>query len=61
VSDREAAVVLRAIELGARDMWKAAGPAETAYLSLVARLLQVNKALKPRAAEPAKTGSIIIP
>jgi hypothetical protein len=70
VYDREAAIALRAIEKGARQL---ADPAnDTAYLSLMGRLLQVNQAAaardgrpaSPDAAEgPAKPGggSIIIP
>jgi hypothetical protein len=61
VSDREAAIVLRAIEQGARNTPRTAG-GDTAYLSLVARLLQVNRAAQQvRAAEPMRQGSIIIP
>ena len=42
VYDREAAIALRAIERGARELTR---PAEdTAYLTLMERLLQVNKA-----------------
>jgi hypothetical protein len=60
VSDREAAIVLRAIEQGARTT--RTGDDETAYLALVARLLQVNRAGQPaRATEPARQGSIIVP
>lgn len=40
VYDREAAIVLRAIEQGAREVQKAAGAPDTAYQTLVARLLQ---------------------
>ena len=39
VYDREAAIVLRAIEQGAREVG-AAGASDTAYLTLIARLLQ---------------------
>jgi hypothetical protein len=43
VYDREAAVVLRAIEGGARDTARMAGGGDNAYLGLMARLLQVNR------------------
>ena len=39
VSDAEAAIVLRAIEAGAREVRKADAGSETAYLALIARLL----------------------
>jgi hypothetical protein len=62
VSDREAALVLRAIEKGAR------GSAEpTAYLEVMARLLQVNRAARAAAAANQSTpsggppSSLIIP
>ena len=64
VYDREAAIALRAIERGARTLGR--GDDHTAYLTLVGRLLQVNKA----AAEAGhgadggtgvRPGSIIIP
>jgi hypothetical protein len=62
VYDREAALVLRGIERGARDAGPAAG-SETAYLELMGRLLQVNRAAA--AAEPqagaGRTSSIILP
>jgi hypothetical protein len=57
VYDREAAIVLRAIERGARDTRKIEA-GDTAYLVLMARLLQRNRAT-PRAAPPAS--SLIIP
>ena len=57
VSDREAAIVLRAIERGAREMRKAE-PGDAAYLTLMARLLQRNRATnQPAAQQP----SLIIP
>lgn len=62
VSDREAALVLRAIEKGAR------GSAEpTAYLEVMGRLLQVNRAARAAAAANQSTpsggppSSLIIP
>jgi hypothetical protein len=63
VYDREAAIALRAIERGVRTLTRPDQP--TAYLALMGRLLQVNKAAEAteRGAESA-TGpsrSIIIP
>jgi hypothetical protein len=65
VYDREAAIALRAIERGARSLAK---PGEaTAYLALMSRLLQVNKAAAESAeaqqptAGASRSGSIIIP
>ena len=43
VYDHETAVVLRAIEQGAREIPKAVGGAGDAYLQLMGRLLQVNR------------------
>jgi hypothetical protein len=63
VYDREAAIALRAIERGARTLTRVDQP--TAYLALMGRLLQVNKAAEAteRGAESAtgRSGSIIIP
>ena len=64
VYDREAAIALRAIENGARGLTRPDDP--TAYLTLMGRLLQVNKAVEAReraegAPGAARTGSIIIP
>jgi hypothetical protein len=64
VYDREAAIALRAIERGARTLTR---PGETtAYLALMGRLLQVNKAAEGAeghgaAAGQPRAGSIIIP
>ncbi len=57
VYDREAAIVLRAIEQGARETRKAE-PGDAAYLTLMARLLQRNRSTKPPSAEQP---SLIIP
>ena len=58
VYDREAAIVLRAIEKGARDT-RAVEPGDSSYLTLMARLLQRNRgAAQP---ESPATGSLIIP
>jgi hypothetical protein len=69
VYDREAAIALRAIERGARELTRPGEP--TAYMLLMERLLQVNKAAAEREARPAaktdaktdirRPGSIIIP
>ncbi len=58
VYDHEAAVTLRAIEAGARTIG-AAGE-DNSYLTLLGRLLQVNRAADPEA-PPATPGSIILP
>ena len=64
VYDREAAIALRAIERGARTL---ASPGDdTAYLTLMGRLLQVNKASATahgdgESGPQGRTGSIIIP
>ena len=44
VYDGEAAIALRAIEAGARETRSRADGGPTAYLALMGRLLQVNKA-----------------
>lgn len=54
VSDAEAAIALRAIEQGARNAGKV-DPSDTAYVSLIARLLQVRRASAGSAKE-ADTG-----
>ena len=59
VYDREAAIVLRAIEQGARELGKAS-PGGTVYLDLVARLLQVNRAVEAQDQPPASS-SLILP
>ena len=57
VYDREAAIVLRAIERGARETRKAE-PGDASYLTLMARLLQRNRSTQPPVgAQP----SLIIP
>lgn len=62
VHDREAAVVLRAVAQGAREVRHLSDGTDTAYLSLVGRLLQ--QAGRPKAApEPPRAAgsSLIIP
>jgi hypothetical protein len=61
VYDREAAVTLRAIEQGARDVRRTAGGADNAYLTLMARLLQVNRAARTDAGQVAPASGIIVP
>jgi hypothetical protein len=58
VFDGEAAITLRAIERGARDVGK--GGSETAYLALIARLLQVRRGASSGAAEPVKPPTALI-
>jgi hypothetical protein len=58
VYDREAAIVLRAIEKGAREM-RRVEPGDASYLTLMARLLQRSSAgTQP---PPAAPRSLIIP
>jgi hypothetical protein len=58
VYDREAAIVLRAIEKGARET-RTIEPGDVSYLTLMARLLQRNRGGAPPPA--AERGSLIIP
>jgi len=58
VYDREAAIVLRAIEKGARDTRKIE-PGDASYLTLMARLLQRNRAAAKM--PPPEPPSLIIP
>jgi hypothetical protein len=60
VPDREAALVLRAIEQGARDTPREAG-SDTAYLGLVARLLKVGTVAETAEAAPKPSSSLILP
>lgn len=60
VYDREVAIVLRAIEQGARAAGKVQGAADTAYQELVARLLQV-RAPQGKAAPGQPGPSLIVP
>jgi hypothetical protein len=57
VYDREAAIVLRAIEKGARET-RSVEPGDAAYLTLMARLLQRSSAGTP---PPGAPRSLIIP
>lgn len=56
--DREAAITLRAIEQGAATVGRSQGAGETAYLDLMARLLQVKQAQPER---PSGPSPIILP
>ena len=58
VYDREAAIALRAIEQGARTISRPEAP--DSYLSLMGRLLQVNRAAEAQSVQD-RPGSIIIP
>ena len=60
VSDAEAAIVLRAIEQGAREIGKAHDGSETAYLALIARLLQVRRSQGTGPKEPARGNNPLI-
>ena len=60
VYDSEVAVALRAIEQGARDARTRAPGDEVAYLELMARLLQVNRAAASGGAGNAKPASSLI-
>ncbi|MBI2188218.1 MAG: hypothetical protein HYU37_14040 [Acidobacteria bacterium] len=60
VSDGEAAIVLRAIEQGARTV-KQPEEGDTAYLELMARLLKGAAAPEPARTDPAPGGSLILP
>jgi hypothetical protein len=58
VYDREAAIVLRAIEKGARET-RRVEPGDSSYLTLMARLLQRSSG--GTQAPPAASRSLIIP
>jgi len=60
VPDREVATTLRAIEEGARTIGGMSQPADE-YLTLMGRLLQVNRAAEAQTDASAQPGSIIIP
>jgi hypothetical protein len=53
VYDREAAIALRAVEQGARSV-RTTGEGNTAYLELVARLLQVDGTVGARGQKPRR-------
>lgn len=58
IFDREAAITLRAIETGARTVGGQSGGTDSAYIELMARLLQVKKA---PADSPQPASPIILP
>ena len=61
VYDHEIAVVLRAIESGARDVRKRSDGAANAYLALMGRLLQVNRLARTESPQEAPASSIVLP
>lgn len=64
VYDGEAAVALRAIERGAREVGTATGQGDSAYQDLIGRLLQVNRAARAggqRQPDDRPASSIILP
>jgi hypothetical protein len=60
VYDGEAALALRAIEAGARETRSRADGGPTAYLSLMSRLLQVNKATQAGRSDAGRPASSIV-
>jgi hypothetical protein len=61
VYDHETAVVLRAIERGARDVRRQSDGAADAYLTLVGRLLQVNRIARSDSPPDQPASSIVLP
>ena len=61
VYDHETAVVLRAIESGARDVRKQSDGSADAYLTLVGRLLQVNRIARSDSPPNQPASSIVLP
>ena len=61
VYDHETAVVLRAIESGAREVRKQSDGAADAYLTLVGRLLQVNRIARSDSPPDQPTSSLVLP
>ena len=59
--DREAAIALRAVETGARTAGDDVPGGDTAYLELMKRLLQVNRAKAPAGSGPSQGFPIITP
>ena len=60
IYEREAAIVLRAIEKGARETRKVE-PGDLSYLTLMARLLQRNRTTGSQTSATASSRSLIIP
>jgi hypothetical protein len=61
VYDHETAVVLRAIESGARDVRKQSDGAADAYLTLVGRLLRVNRLARSDSPPDQPASSLVLP
>ena len=61
VYDHETAVVLRAIENGARDVRKQSDGAADAYFTLVGRLLQVNRIARSDSPPDQPASSLVLP
>ena len=61
VYDHETAVVLRAIESGASEVRKQSDGAPDAYLTLVGRLLQVNRIARSDSPPEPPASSIVLP
>ena len=61
VSDSEASIVLSAVEEGARDIGRQGPGGDTAYLDLIARLLQTRSGSRPAETPPTQPTSLIIP
>ena len=61
VFDHEVAVVLRAIENGAREVRRQSDGDAAAYLTLIGRLLQVNRMAKSEDSKDQAQSSIVLP
>ena len=61
VYDHEVAVVLRAIESGAKEVRQHSDGADNAYLALMGRLLQVNRMARTEVPPESRTSSIVVP
>jgi hypothetical protein len=61
VSDGEAAIVLRAIDEGARDVGRRTSGGPSAYLELMSRLLQLRRGTRPPDTASPSTSSLILP
>jgi hypothetical protein len=61
VNDGEAAIVLRAIDEGARDVGRRTAGGATAYLDLMSRLLQLKRGTPATEATSSASSSLILP
>ena len=61
VNDGEAALVLRAIDEGARDVRRRTSGNATAYLDVMSRLLQLKRAARTADTRSAAPSSLILP